>query len=75
MPIYEFKCAKCKEEFECLVFRSDEAVSCPACDGKNVRRMMSARSFKSSGGDVASAAASSSSACSGCAGGHCSTCH
>ena len=24
MPIYEYKCGKCDEEFEALVFRTDE---------------------------------------------------
>jgi len=36
MPIYEYKCSKCDEEFETLVFRSDESVACPQCKGENV---------------------------------------
>ena len=73
MPIYEYRCAKCEEDFECLVFRSDEAVSCPTCDGEKVERLMSSCSFKT-GGDNPSPV-SSGSGCSSCAGGHCSTCH
>ena len=49
MPIYEYKCSKCDEEFETLVFKSDESVACPQCKGENVKRLMSACEFKSSG--------------------------
>ncbi len=32
MPIFEFKCKKCENEFEKLVFASEENdVVCPAC--------------------------------------------
>ena len=72
MPIYEFKCKKCNEEFEYLVFRSDDPVSCPDCKEASVERLMSACSFKSSG-DFSSSTASSG--CSSCASKNCSTCH
>ena len=77
MPIYEYKCNKCNEEFECLILGSDEEVSCPGCDNEKVDRLMSACSFQSGGsGDFTpSAGTSSSSGCSSCAGGNCSTCH
>ena len=38
MPIYEFKCPDCNEEFETLVFRSDEQVACPKCNCNKVKR-------------------------------------
>jgi len=43
MPIYEFKCKKCGEEFEQILFASDreEAVACPACKSKQTRKLMS----------------------------------
>ncbi|MGD8228665.1 MAG: zinc ribbon domain-containing protein [Desulfobacteraceae bacterium] len=72
MPIYEYKCTKCNEEFECLVFRSDESVSCPECNDDCVERLMSACSFKSSGNYSSSAGSAS---CTGCASKNCSTCH
>ncbi len=31
MPIYEYKCENCGDDFECIVFRTDEAVECPKC--------------------------------------------
>ncbi len=71
MPIYEFRCKKCKKEFECIVFGKDNDVCCPSCNGKRVERLMSVASFKSSGKVVSS----SSSGCATCGGGSCSTCH
>ena len=43
MPIYEFKCSKCGEEFEKIFFASDndEAVPCPSCKSKKTRKLMS----------------------------------
>lgn len=72
MPIYEYKCGKCKNEFECLVFSSDEKVACPDCNHKGVKRLMSACSFKSSGSYTPSGGASS---CAGCSSNNCSSCH
>lgn len=77
MPIYEYACCDCCEEFETLVFRSDEAVSCPKCQSSNVNKMMSVCGFKSGGdkGAASSRMSTGGSGCSGCAGGSCSTCH
>lgn len=77
MPIFEYECCKCCEQFERLVFRSDEAVNCPKCDSTDVQRKMSVFGFKSGGdkGVASSRMGSGASACSGCAGGSCSTCH
>ncbi|MCJ7810116.1 MAG: zinc ribbon domain-containing protein [Desulfobulbaceae bacterium] len=75
MPIYEFKCSDCSEEFETLVFRSDEQVTCPQCDGDKVKRLMSACGYKSSGGSDGSARSAGSSGCSGCTSSNCGSCH
>jgi putative FmdB family regulatory protein len=58
MPIYEFQCNQCENEFEKLVFNSSEKIACPKCKSKKVHRMMSAFAF-SSGGKFKSTASSS----------------
>jgi len=46
MPIYEYKCNKCKKEFEKLVFAGDDTdISCPECQSHKVTKKMSAASF------------------------------
>jgi putative FmdB family regulatory protein len=72
MPIYEFKCEDCDNEFEDLVFSSSpNDVCCPKCEGVNVKRLMSVSSFKSSGNFSSSAGPS----CSGCTSSNCGSCH
>ncbi len=46
MPIFEYKCNKCKKEFEKLVFAGDDKnISCPECNSSKVAKKMSATSF------------------------------
>jgi len=71
MPIYEYKCLNCEEEFETLVFGSSEKVSCPHCQGDKLERVLSACGFKSSG----SFKPSSGSGCASCSSSSCSSCH
>jgi putative FmdB family regulatory protein len=44
MPIFEFKCRKCRENFEVLFRSRDEKVSvaCPKCGSAKTDRLMSA---------------------------------
>jgi len=70
MPIYEFHCAKCGQDFETLVMRSDEKITCPKCQSKRVNRMLSGFAHKSEGKMV-----SSSGGCASCGGGSCASCH
>ncbi|MFH1132223.1 MAG: zinc ribbon domain-containing protein [Pseudomonadota bacterium] len=70
MPIYEFICSKCKNEFEELVFNSSEKVSCPKCGSIKVKKEMSVFSY-SSGGKFSSSAGDS---CGSCSKGSCSGC-
>ena len=74
MPIYEFRCMKCNNEFEHLVFNSNESVTCPGCNEDKIKRVMSVCSFKSSSG-VSYAPSSGLSGCAGCSSSNCSTCH
>jgi len=51
MPIYEFKCKKCGNIFEQLVFSSNrkDKVICPSCGKEDILRIFSSFSSKSSG--------------------------
>lgn len=44
MPIFEFKCKKCKENFDILFRSRDEKLSvvCPKCGSTRAERQMSA---------------------------------
>jgi len=70
MPIYEYVCNKCCEEFEKLVFGNKE-VECPKCSSKDIKKKMSA--FGMSGVDKPFAG-SASSGCSSCNKGSCGSC-
>jgi putative FmdB family regulatory protein len=50
MPIYEYRCPKCNQQFEQLV-RGDETVTCPKCGSPNLTKLLSrpAVSVKQSG--------------------------
>jgi putative FmdB family regulatory protein len=68
MPIFEYRCEKCGNEFELIVFR-DELVECPACGDKSPTKKMSTFGFS-----VGYKFKSSSAGGSGCAGCHSSDC-
>ncbi len=72
MPIFEYHCEKCKEDFEQIVFNSGTKIRCPKCQGGKVNKKVSAFSFKSGSKFVA---ASGSKGCSGCSSHNCGTCH
>jgi putative FmdB family regulatory protein len=41
MPIYEYACSDCQENFEELVRSKDQRVSCPKCGSPKVGRKLS----------------------------------
>ncbi|MBU2547615.1 MAG: zinc ribbon domain-containing protein [Proteobacteria bacterium] len=49
MPIYEYVCLDCEDDFETLVLSSEEEVCCPQCGSKRLERAMSAFSSLSVG--------------------------
>jgi putative FmdB family regulatory protein len=69
MPIYEYRCRKCGEDFEFLVRMSDKqkTIACPKCRSTRTQRLMSA--FAGKIGNTAGAGAS----CGSCAATSCST--
>lgn len=50
MPIYEYECRKCGEEFESFrgLFENDSKVTCPVCGEKGPKRVMSKAFTKAS---------------------------
>jgi putative FmdB family regulatory protein len=79
MPIYEYRCKKCGQEFELLVSASTTDVSCPECSSPKVTRKFSpfavGTSSRAPSRESASGPRSSGHSCSSCGGGHCATCH
>jgi putative FmdB family regulatory protein len=67
MPIFEYKCNACGEDFEKLVF-GDQKVTCTKCGSEDIRKKFS--TFGMSGVQNPG-----SSGCSSCSSGSCSTCH
>jgi len=47
MPIYKFQCEACEHQFESLVMKRDETVSCPSCASKQLRKLITAASIGS----------------------------
>jgi putative FmdB family regulatory protein len=73
MPIFEFRCQACGNEFEKLVFGSD-AVECPSCHQADVEKLMSACSAKV-GYKFTAASNPKGASCGGCSATSCSICH
>jgi putative FmdB family regulatory protein len=48
MPIYEYVCTDCGEEFEALI-RGDQQPACPSCGQKNLQKNISAPAAHSAG--------------------------
>ncbi len=73
MPIYEYVCLNCKNEFETIrpMSLADVPLPCIKCGAKDVRRKLS-MFFAESGGR--SVAGMSEPSCGECTGGHCSSC-
>jgi len=67
MPIYEYKCGKCKKVFEELVQGTEEKKpKCPACGKDDTKKILS--NFGVAGVSAGNTCTTS------CSGGSCSTC-
>jgi putative FmdB family regulatory protein len=68
MPIFEYECSSCAQQFEELVSSSasDEEVVCPNCGSKKTRRVLSAFAVSNSGKGSGSSSAHASSKGSNC---------
>ena len=74
MPIYEYQCQDCRQEFEYLVFGGEEPDKCPSCQSEKVCRLMSACGFLSKGAGGETVSSSAGSSCGGCAATSCAGC-
>jgi putative FmdB family regulatory protein len=72
MPIFEFVCGGCGNEFEELVMSRSAEVVCPKCSSKDVNKLMSVCAVKS--GEKFTST-SSGAGCSTCSSKNCSSCH
>ncbi|MDA8216640.1 MAG: FmdB family zinc ribbon protein [Chloroflexota bacterium] len=75
MPIYEYVCQGCQRKFELMrsFSRADDPVTCPHCQGEEVKRAIS--NFCSFSKDASGATSSvGGSSCSGCSSGSCASC-
>ncbi|MBI4691522.1 MAG: zinc ribbon domain-containing protein [Nitrospirae bacterium] len=70
MPIFEYKCNNCSEDFERLVF-GKQTVICPKCNSEDIKKKMS--TFGMSG--VEKPFAGTSSGCTSCSKPSCTSCH
>jgi putative FmdB family regulatory protein len=41
MPIYEYRCEPCQNQFESFVMTSSEQPACPSCESADVKKLMS----------------------------------
>ncbi len=80
MPIYEYTCQHCHNEFEEIVLDEKNTVSCPECGSQDVSQLMSGFRHRC-GGPIVKGSPSSraittrgTSPCASCSGGSCSSC-
>ena len=66
MPLFEFACTDCQDEFEELVFSASKTsdVTCPKCGSPNVHKKISTFASKISGGSSFSFSSAPASSCS-----------
>jgi len=74
MPIFEFECLNCGKEFETILPRDFTEVNCPACEGQEVKKLLSLFGFRSKGSGADIGTSGSSSSCSSCTSTACSSC-
>ena len=58
MPIYEYICDDCEQQFEVIV-RGSATPHCPACQGQHLRKQLSVFAVSGTRGDLAPVSAPS----------------
>jgi putative FmdB family regulatory protein len=74
MPIYEYVCKSCKQEFEIIrpMSQKDAPLECEKCGSKKVKRKLSVFSARNESGSVAGTSGGCD--CGSCSGGNCNSC-
>jgi putative FmdB family regulatory protein len=49
MPIFEYRCQNCSEEFEKIILGEEKDVECPECGSDETRKLLSAFAVQSGG--------------------------
>ena len=49
MPIYEYHCRQCANEFELLVLKGSPAPACPSCQSEDIEQLLSGFAVSSEG--------------------------
>lgn len=76
MPIYEYRCADCEQQFEkrrCMS-EADDEIACPECGSLHTNRGLSMFAAFSRGNGGASRAVGGGSGCAGCGSHSCGSC-
>ncbi len=76
MPIYEYRCESCANQFEVLTrfAERDTAQVCPACESTRTRVLVSSFAFSGAGSESSMSDFSSESGGGSCCGGGCGSC-
>ena len=76
MPIYEYRCADCRQEFEKRrpMSKSDAEIACPDCGGLHTKRGLSLFSFSRRNGGSSEAMAGGG-GCGRCSSHACGSCN
>jgi len=69
MPIFEYMCKECGNNFEVLVKSGDDNISCPQCKGGEVSKLFSTFAYRTAGSGP-----SSGPGCSTCSAKNCAQC-
>ncbi len=41
MPIFEYNCNHCQQNFEALVYSKEESIQCPHCGSQSIQKQLS----------------------------------
>lgn len=77
MPIYEYNCKDCNNDFEKIVRDKSQSIVCPKCGGSNIVKKYSVFGFcsKTESGSSKFVSSSGKSSCSVCSATSCASCN